>query len=184
MQNLRLWLADNPHRLHQLPLHAQKLGIWCAMSQKRVFICFLHTTINSERYLLLVRPFFDSLTDVDKERTWFQQDSATTYTARVTLAYLESVLPGCIITTPLWPPRSPDLTPPDFFLWGYLKSAAYITHPQTLDEVQIAIQRTVDNISCVMLQSVFGNMIKRVHHFQNRIYYLRELRDFLITLYF
>ena len=24
-----------------------------------------------------------------------------------------------------WPPRSPDLTPCDFFLWGYLKSKVY-----------------------------------------------------------
>ena len=25
----------------------------------------------------------------------------------------------------LWPPRSPDLTPCDFFLWGYVKDNAY-----------------------------------------------------------
>ena len=24
-----------------------------------------------------------------------------------------------------WPPRSPDLTPMDFFLWGYLKAKVY-----------------------------------------------------------
>lgn len=24
-----------------------------------------------------------------------------------------------------WPPRSPDLTPCDFFLWGYIKDFAY-----------------------------------------------------------
>ena len=29
----------------------------------------------------------------------------------------------------LWPPRSPDLTPCDFFLWGYVKDNAY--EPQT-----------------------------------------------------
>ena len=29
----------------------------------------------------------------------------------------------------LWPPRSPDLTPCDFFLWGYVKDNAY--KPQT-----------------------------------------------------
>jgi hypothetical protein len=30
----------------------------------------------------------------------------------------------------LWPPRSPDLTPCDFFLWGYVKDNAY--KPQTV----------------------------------------------------
>ena len=24
-----------------------------------------------------------------------------------------------------WPPRSPDITPQDFFLWGYVKDSAY-----------------------------------------------------------
>ena len=26
-----------------------------------------------------------------------------------------------------WPPRSPDITPCDFFLWGYVKSKVYKT---------------------------------------------------------
>jgi hypothetical protein len=25
----------------------------------------------------------------------------------------------------LWPPRSPDITPMDFFFWGYLKHIVY-----------------------------------------------------------
>ena len=162
-QNSRYWLTDNPHVLHESPLHAQKLGVWCAMSRKRIFILFFETTINSERYLRLVTQFFDSLTDEEKERTWFQQDSATAHTSGVSMDYLESVLPGRVITKSLWPLRSPDLTPPDFFLWGFLKSAAYVTHPHTLDELKTNIQRTVDNISCDTLQRVFRNMIKRVH---------------------
>ena len=31
-----------------------------------------------------------------------------------------------------WPARSPDLTPLDFFLWGYLKSKVYVTPPRDL----------------------------------------------------
>ena len=31
-----------------------------------------------------------------------------------------------------WPPRSPDLTPCDFFIWGYLKAKVYEQRPQTL----------------------------------------------------
>ncbi|GBN28174.1 hypothetical protein AVEN_172130-1 [Araneus ventricosus] len=30
------------------------------------------------------------------------------------------------------PPRSPHLTPMDFFLWGYLKQQVYATPPPTL----------------------------------------------------
>uniref|UniRef100_A0A915DSY7 Transposase n=1 Tax=Ditylenchus dipsaci TaxID=166011 RepID=A0A915DSY7_9BILA len=34
-----------------------------------------------------------------------------------------------------WPPYSPDLTPCDFFLWGYLKSRIYRTQPANLYEL-------------------------------------------------
>lgn len=35
-----------------------------------------------------------------------------------------------------WPPRSPDLTPCDFFLWGYLKNKVYTSPPNDLNDLQ------------------------------------------------
>jgi hypothetical protein len=35
------------------------------------------------------------------------------------------VFPGRLISKRLWPPRSPDLSPPDLFLWGHLKDTVY-----------------------------------------------------------
>jgi hypothetical protein len=74
------------------------------------------------------------------------------------MAYLESVFPGRLTSKRLWPPRSPDLSPPDLFLWGYLKDTVYSNHPHTLQELQANIQRTVDRISTGTLQNVFANM--------------------------
>ncbi|GFV77669.1 uncharacterized protein TNCV_616891 [Trichonephila clavipes] len=34
-----------------------------------------------------------------------------------------------------WPPTSCDLTPLDYFLWGYVKSLVYADKPQTLDHL-------------------------------------------------
>jgi hypothetical protein len=31
----------------------------------------------------------------------------------------------------VWPPRHPDLTPCDFFLWGFVKEAVYVRPPLT-----------------------------------------------------
>jgi hypothetical protein len=36
-------------------------------------------------------------------------------------------------------PRRPDLTPCDFFLWGYLKAQVYQHRPQTLEGLKEAI---------------------------------------------
>ena len=35
-----------------------------------------------------------------------------------------------------WPPRSPDLTPMDFFFWGVVKNKVYERKPQTVDEMK------------------------------------------------
>ena len=38
-----------------------------------------------------------------------------------------------------WPPRSPDLTPCDFFMWGYLKDKVFSTPPRSVDEYRQTI---------------------------------------------
>lgn len=64
----------------------------------------------------------------------------------------------------LWPPRSPDLTPLDFFLWGYLKDKVFRSgFPASLLEMQ---NRITEN--CLLVD---GEMIGRVwKSFEERIY--------------
>jgi hypothetical protein len=73
-----------------------------------------------------------------------------------------------VISRNLWPPRSSDLTPPDFYLWGAAKSAVYRDRPRTLNELKTAVTACVRNISQADLQKVFANKIidARGHHFQ------------------
>ncbi|GBM51825.1 hypothetical protein AVEN_226753-1 [Araneus ventricosus] len=53
-----------------------------------------------------------------------------------------------------WPPRSPDPTPMDFFLWGYLKQKVYATPPPTLQELQRRITDACANVTPAMLHLV------------------------------
>jgi hypothetical protein len=53
---------------------------------------------------------------------WFQQDGATCHTTHATMGMLEELFGPRIISKGLWPPRSPDLMPLDFYLWGFLKN--------------------------------------------------------------
>jgi len=41
-----------------------------------------------------------------------------------------------VISRNLWPTGSPDLTPPDFYLWGAAKSAVYRDCPRMLNELE------------------------------------------------
>jgi hypothetical protein len=60
-------------------------------------------------------------------------------------------------------PRSPDLTPPDFYLWGAAKSAVYRDRPRTLNGLKTALTVFIRNISQENLQKVFANKIKSVY---------------------
>ncbi|GFT05315.1 hypothetical protein TNCV_123441 [Trichonephila clavipes] len=49
------------------------------------------------------------------------------------------------------PPRSCDLTPLDYFMWGYVKSLVYADKPQTLDHLEDNIRRVIADIRPQML---------------------------------
>ena len=58
-----------------------------------------------------------------------------------------------------WPSCLPDLTAPDFFLWGYLKSKVYSNCP-TLKE---NIREEIAKFSKKTLQAVMCSFLTRVH---------------------
>lgn len=74
-----------------------------------------------------------------------------------------------------WPPRSPDLTPPDFFLWGYVKDHVFKSPPTTAENMKERIRGAFHNVSPQMLVNVGKNFEKRVrlclqsdgHHFEH-----------------
>jgi hypothetical protein len=43
-----------------------------------------------------------------------------------------------------WPPRSPDITPLDFFLCGYVKDIVYKTPVISLDEIKLTIVTAIE----------------------------------------
>jgi hypothetical protein len=79
---------------------------------------------------------FISLLNEEERFCWLQQDGATSHTANSTMEMLKQFFDGRIISKNLWPPRSPDLTPPEHFLWDYLKQVVYSNRPQTIEELK------------------------------------------------
>jgi hypothetical protein len=35
-QNMRMWSDENPHYYIEVPLHSQKIGVWAAISRRRL----------------------------------------------------------------------------------------------------------------------------------------------------
>jgi hypothetical protein len=70
---------------------------------------------------------------------WFRKDGVTANTANNSMKILNEIFGECVISRNLRPPRSPDLAPPDFYLWGAAKSAVYRDRPRTLNELKTTI---------------------------------------------
>jgi hypothetical protein len=123
---------------------------------------FFDTTVTSEVYIELFREFVNQLDDQELTLSYYQQDGATSHTSGVNMAEVESFFPDRVISRGLWPPRSSDLTPPDFFLWGHLKGRAYMNKPSTLDELRENIRREIQVVTPEVLAATFRNMQRRV----------------------
>jgi len=118
--------------------------------------------LNTARYLEIFNEFVDQHDDDELRNGYFQQDGATCHTSNESMTENESFFDGRIISKALWPPRSPDLSPPDFFLWDALKEKAYANKPRTIHELENNIRREIAAISDDVLQATFANMKRRV----------------------
>ena len=175
-QNNRYWSTENPRIIHEVPLHDAKIGVWCAVSAKRIIgPIFFEDTINSERYRTqILAPFFQLLSDNERQYGYFQQDSATAHTAADSLDAIREVFDDRIISRGLWPSRSPDLTVCDYYLWGTLKNRVYRNNPHSIDELKDNIRAELGRITEEELLRVNQNFIKRCqecvnvggHHFE------------------
>ncbi|GFT75823.1 uncharacterized protein TNCV_851291 [Trichonephila clavipes] len=91
----------------------------------------------------------------------------TCNTARATIDLLKDMFDDRLISrfgAVNWPPRSCDLTPLDYFLWGYVKSLVYVDKPQTLDHLEDNIRRVIADIRSEMLEKVIENWTSRLDY--------------------
>ncbi|GFW22217.1 putative DD41D transposase [Trichonephila clavipes] len=98
---------------------------------------------------------------------WFQQDGTTCHTARATIDLFKDTFGDRLILRygPVnWPPRSCDLTPQDYFLWGYVKSLVYADEPQTLHHLEDNIRRFIADLRPQMLEKVIENWTSRLDY--------------------
>ena len=111
----------------------------------------------------LLKPFFKKLKSDEKATGWFQHDGATCHIANLTEEVLEEVFDTRLTSKPKWTARSPDLTPPDFFLWSMLKGRVYEKNPPDLSALKLKIKREIDKITEAQLSDVLENLKKRLH---------------------
>ncbi|GFU86275.1 transposable element Tc3 transposase [Trichonephila clavipes] len=174
-QNCRIWSEANSQVYVETPLHPEKLTVWCALWAGGIIGPYFfkndeghNVTVNGDRYRAIITNFFiPELNNHDVQELWFQQDGAICHTARATIDLSKDTFGDRLISRfgPVnSPPRSCDLTPLDYFLWGYVKSLVYADKPQTLDHLEDNIRRVIADIRPQMLEKVIENWTSRLDY--------------------
>lgn len=177
-QNCRYWSDNNPHWMRESHTqHPQKVNVWCGIIKRHIVgPFFIDGSLNGDKYLALLNndilPFLARLYPGNNgnihESIWFQQDGAPPHYARNVRELLNDIFPGRWIGRrgPLeWPARSPDLTPLDFFLWGYLKTKVYKSKPNDLQDLKTRISEEIHDINTNKQHL----LINSLHSFMDRL---------------
>ncbi|GFW14862.1 putative transposable element [Trichonephila clavipes] len=174
-QNCRIWSEANPQVYVETPLHPEKLTVGCALWAGGIIGPYFfqnddshNVTVNGDRYRTMITNIFTlELNNHNVQELWFQQDGAACHTARATIDLFEDTFGDHLISRfgpGNWPPRSCDLTPLDYFLWGYVKSLVYADKSQTFDHLEDNIRRVVADIRPQMLEKVIENWTSRLDY--------------------
>ena len=97
----------------------------------------------------------------------FQQDGAPAHYANIVRNALNEKMEGRWLGrrgSIEWPARSPDLTPLDFFHWGYLKNKVYSKKMRNLEELKSVIAMEIGKLNADpdLLQQVCASVSGRV----------------------
>ena len=107
-------------------------------------------TVNGDRYWAMLNEFlFTKIVEQDIGNIWFQQDEAKCHTAVATLDVLRPVFEDRFISRRadvVWPPRSCDFIPFDYYLWGAVEDNCYAYKPETIYALKDNIREAIGEI--------------------------------------
>lgn len=128
---------------------------------------FFKTTVNGERYkYLLENMVFPIVNNIDPAGSlYFQQDGAPPHFTLAVRECLNENFPERWIGRGgpiLWSPRSPDLNPLDYFVWGFLKDKVYGSKINSFDHLIERITEETSNLQAEHLSNTLDNFKKRI----------------------
>jgi len=153
-RNLHIWAEENPHAIRPSRFQQQfSVNVWAAIiNDELVGPVELPQVMNSLNFLNFLQNEFSDLLDdlplATRRKMWLQLDGCPSHFGINVRQYLNENFPQWIGRGGLvsWPPRSPDLTPLDFFLWGTMKEKVYATVVETRQELLERIKIVANEI--------------------------------------
>ncbi|XP_049952201.1 uncharacterized protein LOC126464603 [Schistocerca serialis cubense] len=128
--NVSIWGIEQPHEVVQHERDSPKFHVFCAVSQKK-----LEADLNDSppHWKLEVQEFLNQ---------------------RITEQWISCTGPNDSVIH-YWPPRSPDLTECDYFLWGFIKGSICMPPlPTSVNELRHHITAAVEAVTQYMVTAV------------------------------
>ena len=130
--------------------------------------------VNGDRYQAMLNEFlFTKIEDEDIAQHLVQQNATTCHTAEATLDVFCPVFEDRIISrrpNVVWPPRSCDLTPLAYYLWGAVKDKCYADKPETIDTLKANIREAIGEMQLHTIDSVLKNCTDHLGHLNEIIF--------------
>ena len=149
--------------------------VWCAVAVFAIFGPYFFEdergdacTVTSVCYAHMLQDFFiPRLQGLPVNKTiYFQQDGATSHTAKIAMNILHPLFPGNLVSRYgdiAWAAISPDLSVCDFYLWGTLRVCVYCAPtPRTTQELKLRIQEEISRIPVDVLRRAMSSVHDRL----------------------
>ncbi|KFM65698.1 Transposable element Tcb2 transposase, partial [Stegodyphus mimosarum] len=155
-RNVRIWGSENPHEYRQAQMDSPKVNVWCGLMHDRVIGPFFFTekTVSSVVYLDMLENFVFPQLEELQPHVFLQQNGAPPQRGTIVRSSLNDhftrrwIGRGGLIP---WPPRSHDVTPLDFFLWGFVKDNVYRRRVSNIDDLKARITAAITSVDADML---------------------------------
>ena len=156
----------------------EKLGVWAALVGDGTLIgpFFFDGNLNGNGYLRMLRT--DILPIIAQKfgqhangairQAWWAQDGAPCHRSNAVRRELQTRFHQRVVALGHpreWPANSPDLTPMDFFVWGFVKNNVYKTPPADMNDLRRRITAEFATLTRGqrMIRRSFDDMTRRAN---------------------
>ncbi len=167
--NCVYWSDEHPHEILQREVNSPGVMVWAGINYRGIVgPYFFDGTVNSNTYQQLLHELRVTLDEDERfegRDIILQQDGAPAHFSVEVRNFLNEHFPDWIGRAGriAWPPRSPDLTPMDFSIWGIMKNRVYAHPIANVEDLKhwIEIEFDIINEDVAMLSRIIKSIEKR-----------------------
>lgn len=175
LHNNHVYAEENPHAVQERHFQREfSINVWMGIIDNHLIGPFrLPDRLDGESYLNFLRENMPLLVEdlplILRRDMFFMHDGAPPHFARHVREFLNQHYPGKWMgrgeDAPIqWPPRSPDLNPCDFFLWGALKTKVYQVQVDNIGQLWNRIINAANTLrGNGILRRVHFNFLRRIN---------------------